>query len=89
MHPEGFIADVMTGLEFLDNVRLPCNSQEGRQPVVVLDDLVRHHACRDVAGPADHLRDPERALQLVFFSLRKGVMPPSGQVFMCGPLSVE
>ena len=26
--------------------------------------------------------------QLVFFSLRNGVMPPSGQVFMCGPLSV-
>jgi hypothetical protein len=27
--------------------------------------------------------------QLVFFSLRNGVMPPSGQVFMWGPLSVE
>ena len=27
--------------------------------------------------------------QLVFFSLRNGVMPPSGQVFMCGPLSVR
>ena len=27
--------------------------------------------------------------QFVFFSLRNGVMPPSGQVFMCGPLSVE
>ena len=26
--------------------------------------------------------------QLEFFSLRKGVMPPSGHVFMCGPLSV-
>jgi hypothetical protein len=26
--------------------------------------------------------------QLVFFSLRKGVIAPSGQVFMCGPLSV-
>ena len=26
--------------------------------------------------------------QLEFFSLRKGVMAPSGQVFMCGPLSV-
>jgi len=26
--------------------------------------------------------------QFVFFSLRNGVMPPSGQVFMCGPLSV-
>ena len=27
--------------------------------------------------------------QFVFFSLRNGVMPPSGQVFMCGPLSVR
>jgi hypothetical protein len=26
--------------------------------------------------------------QLVFFSLRKGVMAPSGHEFMCGPLSV-
>ena len=26
--------------------------------------------------------------QFVFFSLRNGVIPPSGQVFMCGPLSV-
>ena len=26
--------------------------------------------------------------QLVFFSLRNGVIPPSGQEFMCGPLSV-
>ena len=27
--------------------------------------------------------------QLVFFSLRNGVMPPSGQLLRCGPLSVE
>ena len=27
--------------------------------------------------------------QFVFFSLRNGVIPPSGQLFMCGPLSVE
>jgi hypothetical protein len=27
--------------------------------------------------------------QLVFFSLWNGVIPPSGQVFMCGPLSLE
>ena len=27
--------------------------------------------------------------QFEFFSLRKGVIAPSGQVFMCGPLSVE
>ena len=27
--------------------------------------------------------------QLEFFSLRNGVIPASGQEFMCGPLSVE
>ena len=27
--------------------------------------------------------------QFVFFSLRNGVIAPSGHVFMCGPLSVE
>ena len=27
--------------------------------------------------------------QFVFFSLRNGVIAPSGQVFMCGPLSVR
>ena len=27
--------------------------------------------------------------QLVFFSLRNGVMPPSGHELRCGPLSVE
>ena len=27
--------------------------------------------------------------QFVFFSLRNGVIAPSGQLFMCGPLSVE
>jgi hypothetical protein len=27
--------------------------------------------------------------QFVFFSLRNGVVPASGQVFWCGPLSVE
>ena len=27
--------------------------------------------------------------QFVFFSLRNGVIPPSGHEFMCGPLSVE
>jgi hypothetical protein len=27
--------------------------------------------------------------QLEFFSLRNGVIPASGQLFMCGPLSVE
>ena len=25
----------------------------------------------------------------MFFSLRNGVIAPSGQLFMCGPLSVE
>ena len=53
-----------------------------------LDDLVGDHARRDPAGPADHLGTRKAPSQFVFFSLRNGVIPPSGQVFMCGPLSV-
>ncbi len=40
----------------------PAAARKRRQPVVVLDDLVRDGAGRDLAGPADHLRDAERAL---------------------------
>ena len=49
-------------LQLLDDVRLAGGRQERRQPVVVLDDLVRDDARRDLARPADHLRNAERAL---------------------------
>jgi hypothetical protein len=52
----------VTGLQFLDDVRLPRGSKECRQPVVVLNDLVRDHPGRDLSGPTNHLWYPERAL---------------------------
>ena len=55
----------------------------------MLDDLVRNGAGRDLARVADDQRNPERAFPVGFFSLRNGVMPPSGQELRCGPLSVE
>ena len=54
------------------------------------DDLVGDDACRDLPGPAHHASGTRKApSQFVFFSLRNGVIAPSGQEFMCGPLSVE
>ena len=78
----------MALLQLLDDVRLAGGREERRQPVVVLDDLVRDDARRDVSGPADICGTRNAPSQFVFFSLRNGVMAPSGQVFMCGPLSV-
>ena len=61
VHLEGLVADRVAGLQLLDDVRLAGGGEERRQPVVVLDDLVRDDAGRDLAGPADQLRDAERA----------------------------
>ena len=76
-------------LELLDDVGLARHRQECRQPVVMLDDLVgdrrRPGSCRASAPCSGTRKAPS---QFVSFSLRNGVMPPSGQVFMCGPLSV-
>ena len=49
-------------LQLLDDVRFAGRGQERGQPVVMLHDLVGHRSGRDLAGPADHLRDPECAL---------------------------
>ena len=63
--------------------------EEGRQPVVVLDDLVGHRR-RPGCWPGQRIISGTRNApsQFVFFSLRNGVVPASGQLFMCGPLSV-
>ena len=77
-------------LQLLDDVRLARGRQERRQPVVVLDDLVRDGAGRDLARPADELRHAERALPVrVLLAAERASCPPSGHEFMCGPLSVE
>ena len=49
-------------LQLLDDVGFAGGGQECRQPVVVLDDVVGHRARLDLSRPADHLRNPERAL---------------------------
>ena len=88
VHLEGLVAGLVALLELVDDVGVAGGGEERRQPVVVLDDLVRHDARSDPARPADQLGNPEAPSQLVFFSLRNGVVAPSGQVFSCGPLSV-
>jgi hypothetical protein len=44
----------------------------------MLDDAVGDRARCDPPGPADEHRNAESAFQLVFFSLRNGVMPAVG-----------
>jgi hypothetical protein len=58
----GGLADRVTGLQLFDDVRLARGCEEGRQPVVMLYDLVRDDAGGNPAGPADHLRNSESAL---------------------------
>ena len=83
------VADRVARLELLDDVGLAGGGQERRQPVVVLDDLVGDRAGRDPPGQRIISGTRNAPSQFVFFSLRNGVMPPSGHVFMCGPLSVQ
>ena len=76
-------------LQLLDDVRLAGQRQERRQPVVVLDDLVGDRAGRDLArasGPASGRG--RRPPSWCSSRCGTGSSPPSGQVFMCGPLSV-
>ena len=55
----------------------------------MVHDLVADAVRLDLAGETRHRRDTRNApSQLVFFSLRNGVVPASGHVFWCGPLSV-
>ena len=52
----------MALLQLLDDVGIACGRQERRQPIMMLDNLVGHAARLDLAGPADHLGNPEGAL---------------------------
>jgi hypothetical protein len=79
---------LVAACQLLVDVRLACRGQKRGQPVVMLDDVVDGDACRNLARPPHEQRDAERAPQLEFFSFRNGVIAASGQVFMCGPLSV-
>jgi len=78
----------MSFKEFLLDVRIAGGGQEGGQPIQVADDLVGDGAGLDLAGPAHHGRNPEGALPVGVLLVAKGVIAPSGQEFMWGPLSV-
>ena len=62
VHLEGRVAGGVSALSFSTMSGLSGRGEERRQPVVMLDDLVGDGACRDLAGPPHHQRDPERAL---------------------------
>ena len=80
---------LMALLQLLADVGIARRGEQRRQPVVVLDDVVGDAARLDLSGPADQLGTRKAPSQLVFFSLRNGVVPASGQLLRCGPLSVE
>jgi hypothetical protein len=48
-------------LELFADVRVPCHREESRQPIVVLDNPVRHRASLDLARPAHQQWHAERA----------------------------
>src|SRR6476660_8755190 len=70
-------------------IGITSDRQEGGQPIVVLYDSIGNGTSLDLARVAHQHRYAERALPVGVFLARKGVIAPSGQLFMCGPLSEE
>ena len=62
MYAIGLLIDRVALLEFVNDGRLTGGSQERRQPIMVLHNLVGYLSGRNPAWPANHLRYPERAL---------------------------
>ena len=58
----GHVADRVALQQLVLDVGIAGHGEEGRQPVVMRDHLVRHGARLDLAGPADHARHPIGAL---------------------------
>ena len=74
---------LIAGLQLLDDVRLAGHGEEGREPVVVLHDLVRDLARLDLARPAHHHRNAERAFPvgvLLAAERRHGAVRPGVHV---------
>ena len=69
-------------LALLDDFRLACHREKGRQPVVVLHDVVGHPPAGILPGQRTSNGMRNAPSQFVSFSLRNGVMPASGQEFM-------
>ena len=70
----------VTSQQLLADVRFPGRSQQSGQPILVTDDAVERLAGLELARPAGEDGTRKAPSQLVFFSLRQGVMPASGQV---------
>src|SRR4051812_39316349 len=79
MHFEGRVSHLVAGLQLLHDVRITGGGEEGRQPVVVLDDLVGDHASRDLAGRANHLWYPIGAFLVGVLLVAEGGLGVVGQ----------
>jgi hypothetical protein len=88
MHLESFVAGLVTFLELLDDIWLTrCCEKVGSQSWCWMMSFETTPAgIFPVQRTSSGMRNAPS--QFVSFSLRKGVMPPSGHEFMCGPLSV-
>src|SRR5262249_18119354 len=62
MHFEGLIADLLPGLQFIDDVRIARRRHEGREPVEPGDYTILNLARRHLARPANDRRHAEAAL---------------------------
>jgi hypothetical protein len=67
-----------TRLQLVDDLRLARSGEEGRQPIVVLDDLVRDDTRRDLPRPAHHFRHAESALPVRVLLAPEGGHPGVG-----------
>ena len=68
---EGLAGGLVTLHQLLLDVGLAEGAHEGGDPVHVVEDVVDHQTGLDHAGPADHRRDAEPALEgRTFFAMK-------------------
>ena len=90
VHPVRRIAQVGAALELLDDVGVTGRGEERRRASRCGCTIpLSTSPAGMLPGQRTTAGTRKAPSQLVFFSLRNGVMPASGQVFMWGPLSVE
>ena len=85
----GLVAELHTLEKLFRDVWISSGGDEGRIPIQAGENSILDRARLDVAWPADDARHAETALMNVPFDALNGVMPPSGQVNVSAPLSVE
>ena len=66
--------------KLLLDVRLSRGGKQRRQPVLVRDDVVEDRPALILPGQRTKTGTRQPPSQLVFFSLRNGVIPASGQL---------